>query len=58
MRSNNTAAVCLACTVFAGRRLKRRVILLVDCFMCIVVLVLKITYIKVVLLRTVLDFVA
>jgi hypothetical protein len=34
------------------------IILLVDYFMCIVVLVLKITYIQVVLLRTVLDFVA
>jgi hypothetical protein len=34
------------------------IVLLVDYFMCIVVLVLKITYIQVVLLRTVLDYVA
>jgi hypothetical protein len=36
----------------------RRIILLVDCFMCMVVLVLRITYGKVVLIQTVLNFVA
>jgi hypothetical protein len=38
--------------------LERRIILIVDCFMCMVVLVLRITYDQVVLLRTVLNFVA
>jgi hypothetical protein len=38
--------------------LECRIILIVDCFMCMVVLVLRITYDQVVLLRTVLNFVA
>jgi hypothetical protein len=37
---------------------ERRIVVLVDCFMCMVVLVLRIAYGQVVLLRTVLNFVA
>ena len=38
--------------------LERRIVLIVDCFMCMLVLVLRIAYGQVVLLRTVLNFVA
>jgi hypothetical protein len=37
---------------------ERRIVVLVDCFMCIVILVLRIAYGQVVLLQTVLNFVA
>jgi hypothetical protein len=45
-------------SVFVGRRVERKIIVLVDCFMCMVVLVLRIPYGQVVLLWTVLNFVA
>jgi hypothetical protein len=38
--------------------LERRIVLIVNCFMCMILLVLRITYGQVVLLRTVLNFVA
>jgi hypothetical protein len=60
MRINSSAAVWLAWSIFflpvVG--LGCRTVLLVDCFMCMVNLVLRITYGQVVLLRTVLNFVA
>jgi hypothetical protein len=50
---------------FSGRGLflpvigsERRIVVLVNCFMCMLVLVLRIAYGQVVLLRTVLNFVA
>jgi hypothetical protein len=59
-------AVCVQNTVFhCGRGLflpvigwERRIIVLVDYFMCMVVLVLRIAYGQEVLLQTVLNFVA
>jgi hypothetical protein len=39
-------------------RLERMIVLLVDCFICVVVLVLRITYGQAVLLRSALNFVA
>jgi hypothetical protein len=50
MRSNSAAAV-------SWHGLFLPVVVLVDCFMCMIVLVLRITYDQVVLLRTVLNFV-
>jgi hypothetical protein len=57
-------AVCVQNTVFhCGRGLfllvvgwERRIVVLVNCFMCMLVLVLRIAYGQVVLLRTVLNF--
>jgi hypothetical protein len=58
MRSNNAVAVgwCGLFLLVVGW--ERRIIVLVDCFICMVVLVLRIAYGQVVLLRTVLNFVA
>jgi hypothetical protein len=58
MRSNSAAAVWLTWIVFAGHQVGCMTILLVDYFMCMVILVLRTTYDQVVLLRTVLNFVA
>jgi hypothetical protein len=58
MRSSSAAAVGwrgLFLPVFGW---ERRIVVLVDCFMCMVVLVLRIAYHQVVLLRTMLNFVA
>jgi hypothetical protein len=38
--------------------LERRIVLIVDCFMCMIVLVLRINYGQVVLLQTVLNLVS
>jgi hypothetical protein len=53
MRTNSTAAVGWPVV-----RWEHWIIVFVDCFMCMVVLVLRIAYGQVVLLRTVLNFVA
>jgi hypothetical protein len=58
MRSNITTAVCWRGLFLPVVRWERRIVMLVDCFMCMVVLVLRIVYGQVVLLRTVLNFVA
>jgi hypothetical protein len=57
MRSNNAAA-CWRGLFLPVVGWERRIVVLVDCFMCMVVLVLRIAYGQVVLLRTVLNFVA
>jgi hypothetical protein len=57
MRSNNTAAVCWRGLFLPIVGWERRIVVLVDYFMCMVVLVLRIAYGQVVLLRTVLNFV-
>jgi hypothetical protein len=54
LRSNSAAAVWLAWTVLLVIGLGCRNVLLV-CFMCMVILVLRITYDQVVLLLTVLN---
>jgi hypothetical protein len=58
IRSNSAAAVCWRRLFLPIVGWKRRIIVLVGCFMCMVVLVLRIAYGQVVLLRTVLNFVA
>jgi hypothetical protein len=58
MRSNNAVAVCWRGLFLPVVECERRIVMLVDCFMCMVVLVLRIAYGQVVLLRTVLNFVA
>jgi hypothetical protein len=58
MRSNSPAAVWLMLTVLPVIRLGRSNVLLVLCFMCMIVLVLRITYGQVLLVWTVLNFVA
>jgi hypothetical protein len=58
MRSNNAAVVGWRGLFLSVVEWERRIIVLVDCFMCMVVLVLRIAYGQVVLLRTVLNFVA
>jgi hypothetical protein len=57
MRSNSAAAICW-CGLFLPVGWERRIVVLVDCFMCMVVLVLRIAYGQMVLLQTVLNFVA
>jgi hypothetical protein len=57
MRSNNVATVDWRGLFLPVIGWERRIIVLVDCFMCMVVLVLRIAYGQVVLLRTVLNFV-
>jgi hypothetical protein len=44
MRSNSVAAVCWCGLVLPVVEWERRIVVLVDCFMCMVVLVLRITY--------------
>jgi hypothetical protein len=58
MRSNSAAAVCWRELFLPVVGWERRIVVLIDCFMCMVVLVLRIAYGQVVLLRTVLNFVA
>jgi hypothetical protein len=57
MRSNSAAAVCWRGLILPIVGWERRIVVLVDCFMCMVILVLRIAYGQVVLLRTVLNFV-
>jgi hypothetical protein len=56
MRSNSAAAVGWRGLFLPVVGWERRIVVLVDCFMCMVVLVLRIAYGQVVLLRTVLNF--
>jgi hypothetical protein len=58
MRSNSVAVVGWRGLFLPVIGWERRIIVLVDCFMCMIVLVLRIAYGQVVLLRTVLNFVA
>jgi hypothetical protein len=58
MRSNSATAVYWRGLFFPVVGWERRIIVIVDCFMCMVVLMLRIAYGQVVLLRTVLNFVA
>jgi hypothetical protein len=58
MRSNNAAAIGWRVLFLPVVGWERRIVVLVDCFMCMVVLVLRIAYGQVVLLLTVLNFVA
>jgi hypothetical protein len=58
MRSNSAAAVGWRGLFLPVVGWERRIVVLVDCFMCMIVLVLRIAYGQVVLLRTVLTFVA
>jgi hypothetical protein len=58
MRSNSAAAVGWRGLFLPVVGWEHRIVVLVDCFMCMVVLVLRIAYGQVVLLRTVLNFVA
>jgi hypothetical protein len=58
MRSNSVAAVGWRGLCLPVIGWERRIVVLVDCFMCMVVLVLRIAYGLVVLLQTVLNFVA
>jgi hypothetical protein len=58
MRSNSAAAIGWRGLFLPVVVWERRIVVLVDYFMCMVVLVLRIVYGQVVLLRTVLNFVA
>jgi hypothetical protein len=58
MRSNSAAAVGWRGLFLPVVGWERRIIVLVDYFMCMVVLVLRIAYGQVVLLQTMLNFVA
>jgi hypothetical protein len=58
MRRNSAAVVCWRGLFLPVVGWERRIVVLVDCFMCMIVLVLRIAYGQVVLLRTVLNFVA
>jgi hypothetical protein len=58
MRSNSAAAVRWCGLFLPVIGWEHRIVVLIDCFMCIVVLVLRIAYGLVVLLWTVLNFVA
>jgi hypothetical protein len=58
MRSNSAAAVGWCGLFLPVVGWERRIIVLIDCFTCMVVSVLRIAYGQVVLLRTVLNFVA
>jgi hypothetical protein len=58
MRSNSAAAVGWRGQFLPVIGWERRIIAFVDCFMCMIVLVLRIAYGQVVLLRTVLNLVA
>jgi hypothetical protein len=58
LSSSNAAALFVVLTMLPVVALERKIILIIDCFMCMVVLVLRITYGQVVLLRTVLNSVA
>jgi hypothetical protein len=58
MRSNSAAAVYWRGLFLPVVGWERRIVVLVDYFMCMVVLVLRIAYGQLVLLQTVLNFVA
>jgi hypothetical protein len=58
MKSISAAAIGWRGLFLPVVRWAHRIVVLVDCFMCIVVLVLRMAYGQVVLLRTVLNFVA
>jgi hypothetical protein len=58
MRSNSVAAVGWRALFLLVNGWECWIIVLVDCFMCMVVLVLRISYGQVVLLQIVLNFVA
>jgi hypothetical protein len=58
IRSNSAAAIGWRGLFLPVVGWERRIVVLVDCFMCMVVLMLRIAYGLVVLLRTVLHFVA
>jgi hypothetical protein len=58
MKSNSIAAIGWRGLFLLVARWERRIIVLVDCFICMVVLVLRIAYGQVVLLQTMLNFVA
>jgi hypothetical protein len=58
MRSNSVAAIGWCGLFLPVVRWERKIVILVDCFMCMVVLMLRITYGQVVLLWIVLNFVA
>jgi hypothetical protein len=56
MRSNNAAAIGWRVLFLPVIGWERRIVILVDCFMCMVVLVLRIAYDQMMLLQTVLNF--
>jgi hypothetical protein len=58
MRSNNDAAVGWRELFLLVIGCERMIVVLIDCFMCMIVLVLRIAFGQVVLLWTVLNFVA
>jgi hypothetical protein len=58
MRSNSAAPVGWRGLFLLVIGWERKIVVLVDCFMCMVVLVLRIAYGQVVLFQTVLNFVA
>jgi hypothetical protein len=58
MRSNSAADIGWRGLFLPVIGWEHRIVVLVDCFMCMVVLMLRIAYDQVVLLRTVLNFVA
>jgi hypothetical protein len=58
MRSNSAAAVGWRGLFLPVVGWERSIVVFVNCFMCMVVLVLRIAYGQVVLLQTVLNFVA
>jgi hypothetical protein len=58
IRSNSAAAVGWRGLFLPVVGSERRIVVLIGCFMCMVVLVLRIAYGQMVLLRTVLNFVA
>jgi hypothetical protein len=58
MKSSSVAAVGWRGLFLPVVRLERRIVVFVDFFMCMVILMLRITYGQVVLLQTVFNFVA
>jgi hypothetical protein len=58
MRSNSAAAIGWRGLFLSVIEWERMIVVLIDCFMCMVILVLRIAYDLVVLLQTVLNFVA
>jgi hypothetical protein len=58
MRSNSAAAVCWRGLFLSVVGWERKIVVFIDCFMCMIVLVLRIACGQVMLLQTVLNFVA
>jgi hypothetical protein len=58
MRSNSAAAIGWRRLFLSVIGWERRIVVLVDCFMCMVILMLRIAYGQVMLLWTVLNFMA